>query len=75
MQHCNNDMSDFSFFAKSNIRRVPHFYCQKCGTRFFRGKWYTAEEWFFYVNGVIYNKQIHTGVPHAHVHTFKSEPT
>lgn len=53
MKCCNQPMSDFSSGAFTD---TPHFYCKKCNAHFYVDKWYTAEEWFFYINGVSFNE-------------------
>lgn len=75
MQCCNTPMSDFSFFTQDHTEgKVPHFYCTRCGSRHFRGKVYTAEEWFFYINEETYTayckrqyrEAMDLDSPHAH---------
>jgi hypothetical protein len=53
MECCNKPMSDFSYRPGWTIleERVPHFCCVTCGSRYLAGKYYTADEWFFYING------------------------
>jgi hypothetical protein len=66
MECCNIEMSNFSYYEKDAVNRTPHFYCAKCGGHLFRGKVYTAEEWFFYINGVAYDKTTHI-LPYRHL--------
>jgi hypothetical protein len=64
MKCCNQEMKDWSFFSTSFVskrgqspeERVPHFYCPRCNGHYFRDKWYTAEDWFFYINEVTYEE-------------------
>ena len=37
---------------------VRHFYCPICKSHWYKGKYWTAEEWFLYVNGEILNGEI-----------------
>jgi len=30
--------------------KTKHFYCHKCGSHYFKNRFYTEAEWFFYVN-------------------------
>ena len=66
---CSVEMSNFSFYTNSNDdKRTPHFYCAECGKHYFRHKWYSAEEWFFYINGAVYDRQSHI-LPNRHIIT------
>jgi len=57
MKCCNQKMVDWSFHERNILEgKVPHFYCHKCGSHFFRDKTYTAEEWFFYINGISFEE-------------------
>lgn len=55
---CEIEMSDFSYSLSMIGRKQSHFYCTRCGSHYFKGKNYTAEEWFYYVNGVAYSEYI-----------------
>jgi len=58
MQCCHKEMSNWSFHPHHSIleKKVPHFYCTKCSSHYYIDKWYTAEEWFFYINGITYQQ-------------------
>ena len=71
MTCCNVEMSNFGYYERLADKRTPHFYCAECGRHRFKGKSYTAEEWFFYINGTIYNRQSHI-LGRKHVHTVES---
>jgi len=47
MECCNQKMSIFG---------LTHYYCQRCNRHYYKNKWYTAEEWFFYVNGITFQE-------------------
>lgn len=71
MQHCNVDMRDWSYHEQSLLEeKIPHFYCTKCGAHFWKDKWYDANEWFFFINGVAYEESTQLcfdfDSPHAH---------
>lgn len=73
MNCCNQLMSNFSFHVLEQNEKVPHFYCTRCGAHFFRGNWYTKEQWFFYINEMTFaeyqQRQLEADLlfsPHAH---------
>ena len=45
-QCCGVDMADF----RVSIMNPVHYYCRKCGSHFYQDRWWTKDEWFFYVN-------------------------
>lgn len=79
MECCNKKAVDFSY-KKFDILdgTTPHFYCLKCGSHHHNGKKYTADEWFFYINGITYeeyqNQLIMEESPHAHELINHSDP-
>ena len=63
MIHCKEYMRDWGYKRDSILEdSVPHFYCQKCGSHYHIDKWYTKEEWFFFINGEIHEKVINAPV-------------
>jgi predicted RNA-binding Zn-ribbon protein involved in translation (DUF1610 family) len=57
MECCNQKMRDWSFHEQSILEnKVSHHYCQKCGSHIYRDKTYTADEWFFYINGISFKE-------------------
>jgi hypothetical protein len=60
MECCGREMSNFSYYRKSEEPKVPHFYCLKCGSHHHDGINYTKEEWFFYINEKTYEEYIET---------------
>lgn len=58
MKCCNQEMPEFGC-PPSAQQRLAHYYCSKCQSHFYKDKWYTAEEWFFYINGVTYQEYLH----------------
>jgi hypothetical protein len=61
MQCCNEEMYD------TDLRGL-NYLCSKCHKRFYRGKWYTPEEWFFFINEHQFEEQMEFDFesPHAH---------
>jgi len=52
MECCGTQMSKFSYYRDAgDAERVRHFCCVRCGSRHHDGVNYTADEWFFYING------------------------
>lgn len=54
MECCNRPMLDWSYTRGHSMLnpKVPHFYCTKCSRHEHDGQSYTADEWFFYINGM-----------------------
>lgn len=51
MKCCNQQMVDWGYHKKTMLgEKIRHFYCHKCGTHHYKGKTYTKDEWFFYIN-------------------------
>lgn len=40
---------DKTQFGRGNIAPI-HLYCYKCGSHWYDGKYYTAEEWYRWIN-------------------------
>lgn len=67
---CNKKMSDWSFHRNSILEeKTPHFYCTKCSSHFYIDKRYTADEWFFYINGITYQEYQEQLLMEQGVHT------
>jgi hypothetical protein len=53
-------MTDFSYYpnhpALGTTDKIIHFYCVKCGSHYHTDKWYTQDEWFFYINEMTYEQ-------------------
>jgi hypothetical protein len=44
-------MKDWSYHEESILdKKIPHFYCTQCNSHYYKDRWYTKEEWFFYIN-------------------------
>lgn len=56
-QCCGKPMSNFSYYREDSVKpKIPHFCCSICGARIHEEKHYTADEWFFYINGITYQE-------------------
>lgn len=80
MKCCNQEMSSFGRPPSAQLRD-PHYYCGECGSHYYIDRWYTADEWFFYVNGVSYQEyhrqlqeQEQLEIEHAHELINHSDP-
>jgi len=51
-KNCGDEMFDSSFTTEID-GRVDNYHCLdfKCKTHYYRGRWYTTEEWEDYING------------------------
>lgn len=48
-------MSNFSYYRGDiTTPKVPHFYCTQCSAHYHEDRWYTQDEWFFYINEETY---------------------
>ena len=45
------NMKDFSYAKFDTDKKFAHFYCPDCKAHWWKGREWTAEEWFGYVNG------------------------
>jgi len=70
---CDRPMYDFSYHRLFDLSdtKVNHLFCCKCGKHLHEDKWYTKEEWFFYINGIThqqYQEQCKMEEESAHLH-------
>jgi hypothetical protein len=44
-EHVDEDISDFTTWSSAEGQYVRHYYCHTCKAHWFRGTYYTREEW------------------------------
>jgi len=54
---CGTSMRDWSYYLLSEPKpheRIPHFYCPVCQSHYHQTRFYTRDEWFFFINEETY---------------------
>jgi hypothetical protein len=49
---CGLPMADF----RTSPTDDEHFYCRQCGAHYYQDRWWTKDEWFYYVNEMTYEE-------------------
>jgi len=75
---CNKPMTVAKYQHPDLEEKSSYLHCSKCGSHYFDGQFYTADAWFFYINGVSYQQYqdqlLLEECPHAHELINHSQP-